>query len=1189
MQKRWIRWAGTALMLLWAHGQLTLPAQSTQGAILGTIKDPSGAVIGSAQVTVTDTDSSTVRQLTSDKAGSYQALNLEPGHYTLQTTREGFQPEVEQSLILTARQQLRIDVTLQPGGGTQQVTVNASDAGVIQTDTPSIAAALDPQEVLNLPANYRGAGSTSPLSVIQTLPGVQPDSGSFPPTPSANGTPAFNFSIQGGLPSQSETTVDGISAQNVTDNSAFSDAFPSAESIAEIRVDGVSNNAEYGQPGEITTVTKSGTNALHGSLFWYFQNSGFDATPYGARSKPKKVANDFGASLGGPVVIPHLYHGRDKTFFFGTYEGFRFPQAVPVQYLVPTDLMKAGNFSQEVAAGGAPLTNPFTGTPYPNNTLPGVNPSAAAFLNLFPSPNIGNTTSVLAATHGLGYNYAANRANNYTSNQFDARIDQYFGQRALLYGRFTWKNIGLLSPTVLNIPENTDFDRYRILVTSFSYNFTPQLVNEFRFGFTREANGTANPLNGASLTNAAGFHGIGPNYPSNGTPVFYFNTLQSLNAGRLNNDYQSNLYQYNDILSWQKGGHTMKYGLDIRSTQAITPLSNGGGDNYGTFYFNGGFTGQEYADYLLGLPSQTFTTNIQSDNNGRANMYAFFAQDSWKVTPNFTADFGLRYEYHPAYHEDNGEIGNFDPSVPLSGRVLYPAGAVATLAPGELANFNACPTPGVANPYATGQPVNGAPCTPVVSSAQAGLPSGLKSVSRLRFLPRIGFAWRPFGNDKTAVRAGFGVYEITQLGSSFYSLTGALQSNLQNFNNVETPTGPSYQWPNLSPNGASLNAPVYGTASFFAANQVHWQDPYSLQWNLSVDRELPGGVGARVSYIAMKSDHLVWQPNLNDMSYSSTTPAVGYTDPVTGQAVAGRPLTDRPFPNWASLYTRATGATANYQSGQVEVSRRFRGGLQFDSAYTFARNLADNQGPQISSFASELGGTGSGASYLYDRSIDFGNVYGTRRHRWITSGIYDLPVGRGRAFGSDMNRVLDAAVGGWQLSNIFLLQSGPFLTPYIPFNAADPSGTGSGPLYFHSQHPDRIGSGVPRQQNRNQWVDPTAFACPSNTGYTAASFAGNPCSVGVTSTPIGRFGTSRDGEVAGPGTVNLSTGLSKVFSVTERVKLRAQGTFTNVLNHTNLADPILDVTNPSFGKITAARGSDFGGNRTGQVAVRVEF
>jgi hypothetical protein len=217
-----------------------------------------------------------------------------------------------------------------------------------------------------------------------------------------------------------------------------------------------------------------------------------------------------------------------------------------------------------------------------------------------------------------------------------------------------------------------------------------------------------------------------------------------------------------------------------------------------------------------------------------------------------------------------------------------------------------------------------------------------------------------------------------------------------------------------------------------------------------------------------------------------------------------------------------------------------------------------------------------------------GNVYGTRRQRWITSSTYDLPLGRGKKFGSGMNRVEDAVVGGWRLSNIFLWQSGPFLTPYIAGGVADPSGTGSGVITGRAQRPDRLGSGVPSNRTRNAWVDKSAFACPSN-NLTNPVYAGSNCTVGVASNPIGRFGTSGVGDVTGPGTVNLSSGLSKVFPLTEGFRLRAEGTFTNVLNHANLADPNLSFTSGSFGKITKARGSDFGGSRTGQVSVRLEF
>jgi hypothetical protein len=1151
-------------------------AQSTQGTLLGTVRDASGAVIPGAMVTATDAATGVVHSATTTSGGEYSLLNLQPAIYMIVVTREGFSSQRVDHLQLDARQQLRADVTLQVGGAAvQTVEVNAGNTGAINTESPSISATLSAQAVLDLPANYRNV-STSPLNVIQALPGVQPDTGTFPPAPSASATPAFGFSIQGGLPSQAETTVDGISAQNVTTNAPLSDAFPSAASIAEIRVDGSMNNAEFGQPGEVTTITKSGTNNLHGSAFWYFQNSAFNAVPFGATSKPKVVANDFGGDAGGPVVIPHLYNGKDKTFFFGAYEGYKFPQSQPVQYLVPTAAMRAGDFSQEVTPA-AQLMNPFApGTFYANNALPTITPSAQAYLNLFPLPNHGNTQSAAAAEATTGYNYSANKPANYGSEQFDARIDHYFGQKALVFGRYTWKNINLQTPSVLSVPNSTEFDQYRILATSFSYNFTTRLINEFRFGFTLEQNGATNPLNGTAITNAAGLNGIGPSFPFNGVTELDFTALTSENADRLSETTKSRLFQYADNLTWSKGAHTIKFGGDIRHLEAVTPLDFVGADNYGTFNFTGAFTNQEFADFLLGLPQSSNLDDVTRDNDGIATYYAAFVQDDWKVSPQLTLTYGLRYEFHPAYADASGNTGNFDPSVPGTGQVIYPDGKQALLAPGELADFNACPVTGVDNPYATGGSANGVACTPVIDNSAAGLPGGLRHAPLLRFLPRFGVAFRPFGNDSTAIRAGAGMYEITTLGRVFYSLTGTLQSDVRTYTNAETAKGPDYQWPSTSAGGTGLSAPDYGTAYFGTANDVNWKDPYSVQWNLSVDHAFDHGFGVRASYIAMKTVHLVWAPNLNDMSLGTTI-------------ATDRPLSDRPFPDWGTINTRSTSASAIYNSGQVDVTRRFTNGFSLDSAYTFASNLADNQGPQESSFAAETGG--ARASYLYNRELDFGNVYGTRRNRWITTSLYDLPVGRGKMFGSRMNYLEDTVLGGWQLSNIFLWQSGPYLTPYIPSGDADPSGTGSGSLFGRDQHPDQIFSAnlKPAGRGRNDWINRQAFACPSNTGYIATSFAGNACGVGVSSNPIGRFGTARDGIVTGPGTVNLSTGLNKTFPLTSRVSLRAEGTFTNVLNHTNLADPNTNEASGTFGIITEARGSDFAGSRTGQVSASLVF
>ncbi len=1186
-------------------GGIAADAQSTFGSINGTIHDGTDATVPGATITLHREESNTDRRVTAGDDGSYTALNLEAGTYSVRVERAGFAPKTSTHLHLDSRQQLRLDVDLSVESVTQTVQVDASDAGTITTDNASISSALSPRDVLDLPANYRGAGSTSPLNVIQTLPGVQPDSGSYPPQPSASPAPGIKFSIQGGLPSQSETTIDGISAQNQTTNNILGDAFPSAESIAEIRVDGVNNNAEYAQPGEITTVTKSGTNVLHGSAFWYFQNSAFDAVPYqGATStplKPKKVANDFGGSIGGPVYLPHLYHGRDRTFFFATYEGLRFPQSTVLQALVPTVLMKQGNFSQETAA----LRNPFTGANYQNATLPGINPSAAAFLQFYPDPNVGGNESLQAADAN-GFNYLSTRRRDISSNQYDLRVDQTLGQKGSIFARYTSKNISQVLPVDLALPNSAAIGQYRIFAAVFNYAFTPHVANEFRFGFTLEQDGTTNPFNGAATVNAANLTGVGPNFPFNGLSHIGFDSQITSIGSRLNSTSHSRVFQYVDNVTVQRGTHTLRLGLDIRHLTAITPLDFSSSDNYGNFYFTNAnsFTGQEFADFLIGAPYQTQIDNVTSDNNGNSDAYAVYVQDNWKASSKLNLTFGLRYELHPAFADQGGNIGNFDPSVARSGTLLYPAGFVGNLAPEELANLNACPTAGVNNPYATGGVVNGAPCTPVQSNTQAGLPAGLRTDPKLRFEPRFGFAYRPFDNDRTAIRGGAGFYNITTSGALFYALTGTLQANVQTFNNTTTtnatgqPAGPAFTFPNIST--ASTNSfaggnftPTYGSVGFNSAVDIHWHDPYSLQTNISIDHDFGRGFGLRVSYVGLHTWHLVWQPELNQLPLSTTT------------AAANQPRAAFNYPNFYSIAERNTEAQADYHSGQAEFSHRFAHGLSFNSAYTYAKNLSDNQGTSGSfgvsgSFVDEQGGYY--ATSTANRHLDYGNVTGTRRHRSLTTGVYELPVGRGKRFLGNSNRLTDLVVGGWQISNIFVFQTGPFLTAYLPSGGADPSGTGSGSLFSRQQRPDRVANGNTSHRTRTQFFNRAAFACPGGVGAGGstgfASLQNGNCIVGSTNAdpttgqvqaPIGRFGTESVGDLVGPGTVTLSSGASKSFHLTDGVALRAEGTFTNILNHTNLADPVLDVTNPAFGTITQARGSDFGGNRTGQVSMKLEF
>lgn len=1113
-------------------------AQSTFGSMLGAVKDASGSVLPNATVKITNVDENTIRTVTANANGDYEAVNMKPGRYRIEVTASGFQAFTTSEVTLVARQTLRVDATLGAGRVTEQVNITAN-AGAITTETQTISSAFESQKILNLPANYRAAGSTSPYTLIGALPGVQADNNN-------------NFSIQGALPSQSQFSLDGISTTNVTGNSPLQQAFPSAESIAEIKVQGVGNAAEYGQVGDVTTISKSGTNEYHATAFWFHQNRALDSKAFGSLTKPQKIGNDFGASGGGPVRIPRLYNGKDKTFFFGTFEGFRFPRGETVQNTVPTQAMRNGDFSAENVVVRDPLTN----SPFPGNRIPDnrISPIAKAFLTLYPLPNNGQTDKLRVA------NYIRNSSSSLNSDQYDIRIDHYLTRKQSVFGRWTWKDVAVDDPNILDLPSNTNYDKYKILVASHNYTITPSLLNEARFGLTLNDSGTAFPFDGRDFTNKLGFQGIGPDFPFNGLPnVSFSGDVSDLNRNRGDSVSQSRTYQFNNNLTWTKGRHTMKYGFDVRWIRAVTALGFIGADNYGNSDFNGTFSGSDFADFLLGMPLRTSFAIIQQDNDGRTTHYHFFGQDSVRVSQKLTLEFGLRYEYHPAYNDASGNIGNFDPSVPRSGQVVYPTGKQNLLAPGFLKTFNACPAPAA----------NGAPCTPVLSAEEAGLPESLRRVPKLRFLPRFGFAYRPFSDDKTVVRGGIGAYNGTLLGNTFFSLTGTLQSDVREFTNLDAQGKPIFQWPRLQTGGSGITSGQLGTASFRTANDIDYKDPYSVQWNLSIDRYIGFGVGVRVSYIGMKTTQLAWAPDLNQMTSST-------------QFAINRPLSDRPFPNWGIIFTRTAGASAYYNAMQIEANRRFSNGLTFNSTYTWAKNLNDNGGPNSTGFTGETGG--GRAADLYNRRGEYGNDYATRRHRSISTVVYDLPVGRGRKFANSIHPAANAAIGGWQLSAILLAQTGPYLTPTV--SGVDPSGSGSG--LSRTQHPDRIGKGNISNPTWSQWFDVNAFVCPGLNTRVAAR-----CRIGVDprrdAAPIGRFGTAGVGILKGPGTVNLSLGVNKAFYLTERVKLEAGASFTNVANHTNYADPQMSVTSAAFGRITSARLSELGGSRTGQVSMRLSF
>jgi hypothetical protein len=1102
-----------------------LDAQSTFGTILGSITDSTGAVVPRARVIVTSLEENIPREAVTDEQGNYQAVNLKAGAYTVTAEAPGFKRFQQAGLQLDARQTLRVNLTLEVGAVSEQVTVEAQ-ASVINTETQTIAARFDSKQVLGLPINYRGAGSTSPLRALAFLPGVQADNSN-------------RFSTQGALPHQTEISVDGISTVSVRSNGPLGEMFPSVETIAEMKVQAVGNNAEYGQVGDITTTSRGGSNQFHGAAFNYLQNAALDAKAFGSAIKPQKSANTYGGAFGGRII-------PNRTFFHSAFERMDFRRGTTISNTVPTQLMRNGDVTGE----GLAIRDPLNGnTPFADGKLPAsrISPISSKFLEYYPLPNFGSTTKQASS------NFRENRGAPVKSWQYDVRIDHTLTSKQSLFGRFSYKSVTEVVPNSLLLPADDSSNKGKNLVLSHNYTISPRLLNEFRLGFVNSDVYRFYNFDGNAIVGGVGFQGLGP-FPFNGLTGLNFSGATT-NFGKSKPPFTvSRNFQFNNNTTWIHGRHTAKFGFDARRLRTAADLNFFGQDDYGRFSFDGRYSGDYFTDYLLGFPYLAQLAKTGFDVNGTSWHYSLFAQDSFKVSQKLTLEVGLRWEYHPPFTDAAFNITNFDRSVARTGRVIIPSDpqAAKVTAPGFLAGINACP--GNPAPFGT-------PCTPFLTAEQAGYPEYLRFADRNDFNPRFGFAFRPFNDTKTVVRGGFGFYTMTVLGNIFYSLTGIHGSDIREFTNSLSNNQFAYRWPQVSTGGTGVGSPVYGNAYFGTAVQPDLKDPYMAQYSLTVERELPWNTGFRVSYIGNRSIQLPWSPDLNQPALS-TTP------------FNSRPLTDRPFPYWGRIYSRDSGASGVYSSMQTEFSKRYGNGLTFNTAWTWAKNLSDAAGSS-NDFTADNGG-GRNANSL-DRRADRGNVGPTRRHRWITTAMYELPFGRGKQFLSTSNAVLNGIAGGWRISGILLSQTGPFLTPL--FTGGDPSGTNA-PVRG-SMRPDILFDPHIDNPTADRFWDRSAFVCP---GRTAGSTQFN-CNVA----PIGRFGNAASGLLVGPGTVNLNFGFAKDFRVTEQVQLSFEGSFTNLPNHPNLADPGITITSIAFGTTTSARSADSGGNRVGQFALRLKF
>ncbi|MGA7315970.1 MAG: carboxypeptidase regulatory-like domain-containing protein, partial [Silvibacterium sp.] len=924
-------------------------------------------------------------------------------------------------------------------------------------------------------------------------------------------------------------SVDGIATTNVRQNVALQDAYPSLEGIAAVKVTSFNNSAEFSQVGDVTFTTKGGTSNFHGSLFEYLQNDAFDANPYGFLGKAPKHFNTFGGSLGGPVVIPHLLDRRDKTFFFFAYEGNRRSTSVAEQFLVPTQAERNG----DLTALGGPVMPPGS-----------VNPTAAALLAYYPLPNV---------TGQSNFNYETFQPTPARTDGADIRIDETLSAKQSLYARFSRKNITEDYANPL-LPNDSDSVHNRSLLVSHTYTFTPRLLNEFRFGFTNVATNVGFPIEGAAALTELDLTGVNiSQHPTtHAFPTFDFSAGTGFTPiGRdKTGTTESKTMQFTDNLSYTIGKHALKIGVDARRVRYADIETFLPSDDFGRFTFQPTFTGNSFGDFLEGVPTTLFFAVSSPDVAGTAWQYSVFGQDTYQVNSRLTLSYGLRWQILPGFHEDGGNLANFDQR---NNSIVVPNQLASFLAQENIEgsnlafrqSFNSCDLNYTA-----------LPCTRYVTASQDHLPQSLRNTYKGNFQPRVSLAWRPFNDTKTVVRAGFGIFTITNLGPLSFNNSGNPTSALHTYTNTTMADGtPLIQFPNTAPPSSVVQ---YGGGGLDQGVDPNYRDPQANQWNFTVERQVGNSDSVRASYVGMHTYRLSITEDLNQIP-ASTTPY---------QTTAASPYVDprAPYQNWFTLWSTFNAGKATYDAMELEWAHKNSHGLYFDASYTLAKNLADNQGDVPTGFAGEVN-YGTPIADRFNIASAYGNVEGTRRQRLLVSGVYQLPFGEGRAFLNE-GGWKNALLGGWEMTNVTLLQTGPWLTPSIS-DSYDQSNTNvvNRGAYLR---PDQVSKNLYEGQSRARYFNPAAFA---------------PTPVGA-----GRFGNAGVGILQGPETEAVSMGVAKILKVTEGVHVRFESTFTNVLNHTNFAPPATQIDNTAtFGVLSAPQTAENAGNRTGQLALRVDF
>jgi hypothetical protein len=1089
-------------------------AQSFLGSITGTVKDSTGGVVPEAQVTLTNVGIGVQRTAQSNSLGEYSFPDSPPGTYTITVSKPGFKEARSSKIILTADQQTRFDAVLEVGAVTQAVEVKAL-APTINTENGQISGVLSNTELNILPLNNR---STVDFMMLNSN-NYQGDGSSY--------------SLGGMRGNNTNFTIDGVSSNSAVFGAQVGPMTQETfDSVGELKSLVSNNSAEYPSVGTLMIATKSGTNQWHGDAFDYEKNWVLNSRSFFATSRPHGPINhDVGADIGGPVVIPHVYDGHNKTFFHFVYEGNWCPGNFTGTAEEPTPLMQQGNFSELLPASGSTpagpicaanssfckvIMDPTTGQPFPGNIIPPQRISQVG-LNF---QSFGFVPSNVLSQFPTGYDWVGIFPSSCHDNRWVARVDHQISAHDSLSFRSSIRQIPEPLQFFASVPQFY-FNESRStqnLFLGWTHLFSPTVVNEFRAGFSRDASNLADShLNGVATTEGLGIQGIDFSTRGglSGFPKVSFTNFSGWSCELPTYFWRTQTWEFLDNLSFIKGKHSFKTGVLLRRN-AIN-ISQCCSSDFGSVSFDGFATGFDYADFLLGIPhfSSLFTRTIPS--TPLYSEWGLFFQDDFHLNDKLTLNLGLRYDYFPSPVDKNDLVYNFD--LQTGGIVLASQKSQQYVNP----LFSAA---GVVSPI------------PIETASEAGLPSRtLMNNDTTNFGPRVGFAYRPFGSDRTVLRGGWGMYYVRLAYTRLTNFGGGPFVSNDMFTNTITSGVPVFQFPDPFTGPGSIGTQSVSPLSPFL------KTPKNQQWNLTLEHEFARNLVASITYRGLRGTQIPYAGDINRPLPSATT------GPGTGENYFR-------YPNFYSVTLLQDGAIQNLNAMDVKVERKFSSGLSLESGWTWAHNLTDT--------TPDGEGIDTAIQNPYNRAEEYGNVDFMPRHRWVSYAIYELPFGRGKRYASGVSGAMNQLVGGWQLSAVTLFSSGQFLTP--SFDTLDPSNT-----RWYGGRPDCVGDPYLSNRSISDWFNLNAFAVPPN----------------------GRFGNCGNGVLEGPGLGNFDFGFFKVFTIKERLRAQFRMTSTNFLNHPNFANPNIDITSGEFGTVTGLQGgkrdSLGAGPRAIQMGLRFEF